>query len=314
MTLAPELPERLLLDPVRLEQLLTNLLSNACKYTARGSVSLRVECVATRLIFSVSDSGAGISADLLPKLFTPYVTQGADAPPVAEGSTGLGLAICRQLVQRMGGSIALHSEPGRGTVARVELPLREPITGTVLVCDDDPTSRLLMSEMLRQKGYPVEEAPDGQRALVRWRLGGIGALITDLDMPSLPGMELIAALRSEEGERSAGTAIIVCSGSPLPGGQAEPAAAVHDAYLMKPVHMQALSEALQRLGVLPQSTQAPMNQRRQLLSHLCDARHVHLGHDHTLAFFQHGQHLAPGVDDHAVAPGAAAIFMLAALR
>ena len=243
LTVAADVPQRLVMDPLRLEQILANLLSNACKHSAAGGVSLQATCAAGRLLLVVTDQGSGIAADLQAQLFTPYVTAGA-AAAVAEGSTGLGLAICRRLAGLMGGSISLRSEPGSGTVVSVELPLREPATGTVLVCDDDPTSRLLMAEMLRRQGYTVEETGEASAALARWRQGGLACLITDLEMPGLSGRELIRLLRDEEAQRGGHIAVVVCSGSPV---LAEGAA--HDAYLIKPVDMRALTQTLVRLGV-----------------------------------------------------------------
>jgi two-component system, NarL family, sensor histidine kinase EvgS len=248
---------------MRLKQVLTNLLSNACKYTAAGRVWLHV----TRdtdgaLRFVVGDTGVGIAQGARASLFNPFATADGDArPAVPEGSTGLGLAICRQLVTLMGGRIALRSEPGRGTEVTVHVPV--PGTpaptvatariGDVLVCDDDPVSRLMMTEMLRRSGFGVEDTADGEQALARWRRGGLSAIVTDLDMPGISGHELIRTIRAAEAEagKAVTTAIVVCSGSDVPtdAGDSAPAGQQHDAYLLKPVEMDTLAQTLRDLGV-----------------------------------------------------------------
>lgn len=251
-----EVPAMAVLDPLRLKQILTNLLSNASKYTSAGEVALEVSMAGPeRLRLEVRDTGVGISADERERLFRPFATAG-DAAPVPEGRTGLGLTICARLVELMGGRIALDSAPGRGTTARVELPLHSmpdaapgswPEHGRVLVCDDDATSRLLMTQMLRRIGFDVVDTGEAAHALELWRRGGVRAVVSDLDMPGMSGMEMLAAIRREEAGRTPRTAVIVCSGSLVPteAGADEP----YDAYLVKPVQVETLAETLSALGL-----------------------------------------------------------------
>jgi len=176
---APGVPKRVVLDPLRLKQILTNLLSNACKYTPAGRVWLHVSCDADGgLRFVVGDTGSGIAASAQATLFEPYAA--AEAEPdvaVPEGSTGLGLAICLRLATLMHGRIELQSELGAGTRITLTVPRTpEPASagagarhGKVLVCDDDPVSRLMMTEMLRRCGIDAEDASNGEHALERWR-------------------------------------------------------------------------------------------------------------------------------------------------
>lgn len=262
---APDLPRVVRLDPLRLKQILTNLLSNACKHTPRGTVSLAARRAVDaagreRLAFTVADTGEGIAAHRLPNLFTPYAAA-ADDPVPAEGSTGLGLAICKRLVDLMGGEITVESAPGAGTRMHVSLPVpavsarpnghaTDGAVGAVLVCDDDPTSRTLMVHMLRRAGFDAAEATEGHEALERWRRGDVRAIVTDLDMPGLPGAELIRRVRAEEAGNGAHTAVVVCSGSMAPAeSPARDGAALHDAYLVKPVEMAVLTRTLEGLGV-----------------------------------------------------------------
>jgi two-component system, NarL family, sensor histidine kinase EvgS len=260
-TVAEDVPQMVYLDPLRLKQVLTNLLSNALKYTARGGVAFHVKALAREgdvplLEFVVQDTGAGIPAHLQQRLFQPFASA-----PTAPGSTGLGLSICQRLMQLMGGTIDIDSEPGRGTRARITLPSSaRPLSavplrasGGALVCDDDPVCRMLMTEVLAQAGHRVEAVGEAQEALKRWRHGDVRLLITDLTMPGLDGLSLIDAIRAEETGHLDRTAIIVCSGSLAPAVDPAASAGRHDAFLTKPLDMDTLSKALQTLGLRPEA-------------------------------------------------------------
>lgn len=265
---APELPGWILHDPLRLKQILMNLLSNAFKYTAAGEVGLSATVAATggepELCLQVWDTGSGIAPEAHARLFTPFVS--AQAPRHArppEGSTGLGLAICRELATLMGGRIELSSQPGKGTQALLCLPLRacEPPPadpgreGVVLVCDDDITSRYLLGQLLRSDGHAVEEASDAQTVLARCALGGVAAVVTDLHMPGLDGLALLHALR-QQGRPGPGQQplLVLCSGDvPQSEGEGMPPA---DARLVKPVDVQALRQVLRQGGVRPHQPSA----------------------------------------------------------
>jgi two-component system, NarL family, sensor histidine kinase EvgS len=249
-------------DPMRLRQVLTNLLSNALKYTTTGSVRLavrRAEATPQTLLFEVHDTGVGIDAEHQSSVFEPF-----GGAPTLPGSSGLGLSICRRIVQAMGGQIELSSRPGGGTRVTVSLPGAGPAGplapvrahGKVLLCDDDPVSRLLLAQALGQAGHAVIEAADGQRALSLWRGGGVRIVITDLRMPGMDGMELMQTIRAEEQGHGERTALIVCSGDPLPptpdvGGGAAPWC---DAVLTKPVQLPALRAALAPLAPTSEAT------------------------------------------------------------
>ena len=262
LQLAADLPRRVVLDPLRLKQILTNLLSNACKFTAAGRISLNVGREADgSLCFVVGDTGQGIDTPLQARLFEPYVTAAGtgDREPVPEGSTGLGLSICRKLAQLMGGTIALHSKLGEGSEFTLRVPLVERRTrahtaqrhGTVLICDDDPVSRVILTEMLNRLGFSTEAVADASAALARWRQGGLAALITDIDMPGLSGLDLMGQIRASEGregDAAVSTALIVCSGSEAPIGADE---GWCDAYLQKPAHVDLLAQTLRDLGIEP---------------------------------------------------------------
>ena len=276
--LAPELPARIHHDPLRLKQVLTNLLSNAFKYTASGSVRLLAEPMPDeRLRVQVTDTGAGLSAADQARLFQPFVTLDSAAQTAPEmGRSGLGLSICRRIATLMGGEIGLASQPGVGTQVTLLLPLRRGVldpdcAGTapvapahgrsVLVCDDDATSRLLMVHMLRQRGLATLDTGLAEDALALWRRGGIGAIVTDLDMPGMDGRALLRAVRADEAALTSAnpeatllrTVLVVCSGSTLDAdsadlGQAQ-VADLADAVLLKPVDADTLAQTLASLGV-----------------------------------------------------------------
>ncbi|MFD2645399.1 transporter substrate-binding domain-containing protein [Pseudomonas japonica] len=215
---APTRP--LAVDPLRLRQVLANLLSNALKFTELGEVrvSLRLEAEGdgARLELSVDDSGIGISAADQARLFSPFVQAGQQTP---RQGTGLGLVISRTLCELMGGALRLRSEPGHGTRATVSLHL--PWAGSlpatppdaaetpantaslkILVVDDYPANLMLLDKQLVLLGHRVSQAGDGAAALQLWRDGDFDVLITDCNMPGMDGHELTRAVRTEEtGER-----------------------------------------------------------------------------------------------------------------
>jgi two-component system sensor histidine kinase EvgS len=268
----PRLPALLRVDPLRLKQLLDNLLSNALKYTVAGHLSLAARVAGEgSLELEVADTGRGIPAEQQRRLFEPFAA-GEAGPGVR--STGLGLWVCRRLVELMGGRIELSSEPGRGTRVRVRLPLvsvaagaaapaaapvaaapamPRPAGGALLVCDDDPVCRMLLAQWLANRGHEVVECGDARSALHRWRQGGVAAVVTDLNMPGDDGRWLVKALREAEATSPAPaggrTPVIVCSGDPPP--DPAPAAVPWDAYAIKPLDLGVLAALLQRLRLEP---------------------------------------------------------------
>jgi len=198
---------------------LSNLLSNAIKFTHKGEVSLRLQVVpasADRLAVSVciEDSGSGISAFDQQRLFSPFVQAGHHQASGRQGS-GLGLVISRTLCEMMGGRLQLVSVLGRGTrldidlelVALRTLPATEMVSGespartrplTILVVDDYPANRLLLSRQLSYLGHRVLLAEDGQQGFEQWREHACDLVVTDCNMPVVSGYELAGAIRDEE--------------------------------------------------------------------------------------------------------------------
>jgi two-component system sensor histidine kinase EvgS len=208
-----------MLDPTRFKQVLSNLLSNAIKFTREGQVSLTLRVrpqAPAHLAVSVriEDSGIGISALDQQRLFSPFVQAGNNQQSARQGS-GLGLVISRTLCEMMGGRLQLDSELGRGTRVDISLVLPAlqalPAGGkpldpaqlttralSILVVDDYPANRLLLSRQLSYLGHRVVLAEDGAQGLEQWRGQGFDLVITDCNMPVLSGYELTGAIREQE--------------------------------------------------------------------------------------------------------------------
>ena len=220
-TVAPGTPEVLLGDPLRLRQVLINLVGNAVKFTAAGHVAIRlgpesIENGVCHLRVSVEDTGIGLSADQISRLFTPY-TQAAAATGRQFGGTGLGLSICRRLVELMGGRIWAEGEPGVGShfhfTARfplASLPIqpvppaprparlgKDPhlVGRRVLVADDHAINRELASILLTRLGLQADLAADGSEALALAEGTSYDAILLDLEMPDLDGLEVTRRIR-----------------------------------------------------------------------------------------------------------------------
>ena len=262
-------PERIQGDPTRLRQILVNLLGNAIKFTSAGRVELRVGLVDRdtdpRLAFTVVDTGIGITAEHLSTLFQPF--QQADASVSRQyGGTGLGLAICRRLTELMGGSITAESCFGSGSSFRFTLPAghqdgvamisdlrsrprgqREgesrddrhagaALDGRLLLAEDTPDIRLLISQILRKAGADVEVAPNGQIAFDRIMQEEqldrpFDAVLMDMQMPVLDGYDATRLLRNAGYTRP----IIALTAHAMSGASEACLAAGCDAFLSKPV-------------------------------------------------------------------------------
>ncbi len=208
-----------LIDPTRFKQVLSNLLSNAVKFTDEGEVSLTLRVVPgisghLAVNIHIEDSGIGISAVDLQRLFNPFVQAGNNQQSGRKGS-GLGLVISRTLCEMMGGRLVLGSVLGRGTEAEISLSLvvlkalpasdvadtgqavsTRPLT--ILVVDDYPANRLLLTRQLSYLGHYVLEAEDGEQGLEQWRAQTFDVVISDCNMPRFSGYELAGAIRDEE--------------------------------------------------------------------------------------------------------------------
>ncbi|MGE7958789.1 ATP-binding protein [Pseudomonas sp. NPDC089530] len=256
------------LDPLRLRQVLHNLLSNALKFTQAGEVRMSVERQADeqgvdRLCISVADSGPGISLEQQARLFDPFIQ--AHVQTAAEpGGTGLGLSICKQLVELMGGRIRLHSEPGIGTTVTLEL-YPEQVTGdfsqapplaaerpqsrrmAVLVVDDLRANRMVLSQQLMFLGHKVVALDSAEAALARWQGEAFDLVLTDCQMPGMSGYQLSEAIRQIEArEGRSACPLIGCTANAFEDEQQRCAQAGMDELLVKPVTLDRLAQVLAR--------------------------------------------------------------------
>ena len=202
-------------DPTRLRQVMTNLVSNAIKYTDAGRVEVHLDQTdPARIVFEVADTGIGLKPADIERAFAPFV-QIDDGDARRSDGTGLGLAITRRLVEAMDGRIDVQSTHGAGSVFRVVMPLAEVVGGEatpaarvaarldgveVLVADDNKTNRMLLSAMLGKLGARVTLCVDGPSALEAWAPGRFAALLLDINMPGMAGTEVIRAIRAQEAE------------------------------------------------------------------------------------------------------------------
>jgi GAF domain-containing protein/DNA-binding response OmpR family regulator len=205
-------------DLTKVRQALFNLLSNACKFTERGTISLGVARQAVdgreSMVFSVSDTGIGMTPEQLARLFEAF-TQADAATTRRYGGTGLGLALSRRLCRMMGGDVTVESEAGRGSVFTIRLPAAVaetveetvppaaasdralPGVGTVLVIDDEAAVRDLMQRFLTKEGFRVVTAASGEDGLRRARELRPDAITLDVMMPGMDGWAVLSALKAD---------------------------------------------------------------------------------------------------------------------
>ena len=183
-------PDTVLTDEMALTAILRNLLSNAVKYTDTGEVRLTVHSLGDLLEIRVSDTGTGIPASQLERVFEEFY----QVPGSRRGGTGLGLPYARRLAGLLGGQLTLSSEAGRGTTAVLTLPHGIPAVGTVVLADDDEAFRKVLAAMLSGIADRVIEAADGAEALTAVATDSVDLVLADLGMPGVDGKALLERL------------------------------------------------------------------------------------------------------------------------
>ncbi len=266
--LPPGLP-RLVGDPVRLRQILHNLLSNAFKFTSSGSVSLRLTAgpIAPRaqgrstldLRIEVQDTGLGMTPEQMSRLFQRF-EQGSRETAGQFGGTGLGLAIVKALVEKMEGTVAVDSTPGAGTRFTLDLPFRLAASDAaathaaspgpmeaplhVLVVDDFPVNRAVLRALLEKRGHRVTEAEDGVVALDKVAAGHPDLVLMDLDMPHLDGLEASRRIRAMPDDTLAATPVFALTGKAFAEDIERSRQAGMNGHLAKPVQLDELVRVL----------------------------------------------------------------------
>jgi signal transduction histidine kinase/CheY-like chemotaxis protein len=262
---APQLPARVLADPLRLRQLLVNLLHNALKFTDRGSVRLEVTVLddagdALQLRFSVQDTGIGIAADQLESIFAAF-TQVDSSSTRRHGGSGLGLAIVKELAELMGGQVQVRSQPGAGSHFWVDLSLRRAAetspppasvdeddeqTVSVLVAEDDLVNQMVVEEMLKLLGCEVDVVGDGAAACRAVAEGHYDLVFMDCHMPVMDGYEAARRIRRDEQLHGRRITIVALTADALDSDRERCLDAGMDAFMTKPVSSSQLSATIER--------------------------------------------------------------------
>ncbi len=270
VAIPPEVPDRVVGDPDRLRQVLVNLVGNAIKFTSEGSVTVAIEIEAEEsqaatLRFAVRDTGIGIAADKQELIFEAF--RQADGSTTRKyGGTGLGLAICVRLVNMMGGSIHVESQPGKGStfyftcrfgVARhpegaqptdsISLRNMLAVVGTgdsvseprpklrVLLAEDNPVNQRLALRLLEKRGHSVAVAATGREALAWTEREKFDLILMDVQMPDMDGLEATIVIREREKRAGRRTPIVALTAHTMKGDRERCMEAGMDNYINKPI-------------------------------------------------------------------------------
>ena len=275
--IAAEVPERLLVDPLRLRQILLNLTNNAIKFTEHGHASIALKLAEgsnprarkLTLKFEIADTGIGIDDSTAERLFTPF-TQADGTSTRRFGGTGLGLAITKQLVELMGGEVGFKSLLRVGSLFWFTLPaqvaikevapilaqagiaaLPRPQTGRVLVAEDNHINRQVTLAILNSLGVTSDAVINGREAVAAWQQGHYSLVLMDCQMPEMNGFEAATLIRRHEAASSNAESpsrlpIIALTANAMIGDRERCLAAGMDDYLTKPITVEALRETLVR--------------------------------------------------------------------
>ncbi len=268
-------------DPYRLEQVLNNLVSNAIKFTDRGTVTVSVRLVdhdhnSSEVSFAVEDTGTGIAEEFTQKIFDSFSQADLTYGKKHQG-TGLGLTICKNLVHLMGGEITVSSRLNQGSIFTFSLPLSivrqtpqqeqnsetalspgtEPLPLRVLIAEDMALNQEYIQYLLNQKGYLTEIAENGRQAVDLFRQGRFDLILMDIQMPEMDGLEAMREIRKLESNpglpefQNSRIPVIALTAYAMNEDRERFIAAGMDGYVSKPVNPEILFEEINRLVKYP---------------------------------------------------------------
>ena len=276
-SIEPDAPTQLIGDPARLEQVLSNLLNNAIKFTAEGEAGLSVRCVeqaAARagFLFAVRDTGIGIPHDKQELIFQPF-TQADSTVTRKHGGMGLGLSIARRLVEKFGGRLWVESEPGKGSVFQFTVifevappaapaieeailedsgpPVVSEAALSILLAEDNLVNKTVIARILEKRGWAVEAVENGQAAVELSAENHFDVILMDVQMPVLDGYNATVAIRARERVTGRHVPIVGLTAYAMQGDRERCLLAGMDAYLAKPMKAAELYEAIEKILNLP---------------------------------------------------------------
>jgi len=274
ISVSEEVPETLVGDHARLRQVLINLIGNAVKFTEEGKVVVHITAGKTNsggkreFTFTVTDTGIGIPDDKKNLLFQPFSQVDASYSRKF-GGTGLGLALCREIVELMRGTISFESKEGMGSSFTFTIPLGkaeavnvptavDPLASESIPCDpkkekqhrlllaeDDPTIRTILELMFKRSNYTLDVAEDGQEAVEMWERAEYDLVLMDIQMPQLNGFEATRSIREKEQRRGGHTPIVAMTAHAQKEDELRCISAGMDAYISKPIDFK---KCLQMIG------------------------------------------------------------------
>ncbi|HEX9079908.1 MAG TPA: ATP-binding protein, partial [Desulfuromonadaceae bacterium] len=283
-SVAPDCPDLLCGDSVKLRQILVNLAGNAVKFTEKGSVGVALTRVGgddagAELLMTVTDTGIGMSEEVCGRIFQPF-SQADSSTTRTFGGTGLGLAICRQLAELMGGTIAVESQPGVGSSFTVRLPFTLapadaapytvaqgpsallPAAGRalprdILLVDDVEINQELARVVMEKQGHRVTIAGNGAEAVEAFCANRFDMIFMDIQMPIMDGFQATRAIRELERERGGHIPIVAMTAYAASGDRQKCLDAGMDSYISKPVMPDAIIAAVNRYTAASPAEPAP---------------------------------------------------------
>lgn len=261
--ISPDIPDVLMGDPTRVQQILNNILGNAVKFTDQGIIDMHVYPLPVRkegelrVLFSIADSGIGISDDKLESIFSAFEQQDIGYQRKNQGA-GLGLAICKKLLELMDGNMAVESVEGKWSKFHCSLPFRltdEPSVvdlsscssneskASILLVEDDDLSRIVMQNYVQSLGQDVKVASDGREALEVLEQGVFDLILMDIQMPNLDGVSAARAIRQgKAGKDNKDIPIVAITAYAMAGDKDKFIASGFNGYLAKPIKKEKLGE------------------------------------------------------------------------